>query len=471
MTQQPQPPDRVGLILGNVRLSRVLGQGGMGTVYLAEHVVLKTPYAVKVLHPELSRDAVLNERFRREAIVCSKLRHPNVVFLTDFGYHENIGLYIVMEYLEGISLFNKMQQGMLELDRVIEIGKQVCAGLQAAHEHHILHRDLKPENIFLVQSTSTRPLVKVLDFGIARVTDNEGPRLTEKGMVMGTPEYLAPEHIQGGRKVGPAADLYSLGLILFEMLTHRLPFDGGEPMQIFYQHVVAEPKTVSFYRPELANSLLEQLIQQMLAKLPQERPASAREVEERLTAALLELKKRGLLHATSFVNDSELPPLESTVTPTREERLSGIVQLLQHPTQQTKLTQFFRILPNLSNLPPDLFFSASWGLFMQDLRDSTPDSDMFAETLLQLTKVLDDFLTDRPDSPDQKLQRLVEQGVRDLFKLLDHERQQHVLVALKQMKSFPALQSLITPKEEGSSWSLKEILHRDVRDLFRSRKE
>lgn len=469
MTQETevQAQSYLGLTLGNVRLTGVLGQGGMGTVYRAEHVVLKTPYAVKLLHTELTQDAVLNERFRREAVVCSKLRHPNIVFLTDFGFHKDVGLYIVMEYLEGRSLFGQMQQKALRLDQVIEVAKQTCEGLAAAHEHEILHRDLKPENIFLVDSSSDKLHVKVLDFGIARTLTDDGPRLTEKGMVMGTPEYLAPEHIQGGRQAGPAADLYSMGLIMYEMLTHRLPFEGGEPMQVFYQHVMAEPKSLSEYRPELQGTMLENLILEMLAKLPQERPASALDVVARLDEALVELQARGLSPHKSQERGSNPPQQTNRAV---QESMQGVVQLLQNPTKHTKLTKFFQLMPQLAMLPTGLFFSASWGLLLQDLRSHPVESEAFQESLLHLVKLLEDFVQRPAEEGQEDPVEVVKQTVADILKVLSEEQQEKVVEALQPLRAHPRLSGLFAQQDDsgGRSWaSLRSMLNRDVRDLFK----
>lgn len=475
MTQEAgvQAQSYIGLTLGNVRLVNVLGQGGMGTVYRGEHVVLKTPYAVKLLHTELTQDAVLNERFRREAVVCSKLRHPNIVFLTDFGFHKDVGLYIVMEFLEGKSLFGQMQQKALRLEQVVDVAKQACEGLAAAHKHEILHRDLKPENIFLVDSSSDKLQVKVLDFGIARTLTDQGPRLTEKGMVMGTPEYLAPEHIQGGRNVGPSADLYSMGLIIYEMLTHRLPFEGGDPMQVFYQHVMAQPKPLSAYRPELEGTLLETLVSDMLAKLPQERPGDALDVVARLDEAFEDLQARRLVaHKVQERNHSGHHNAMGALS-TSQGQMSGVVQLLQNPTQQTRLTKFFHMMPQLAMLPPEMFFSASWGLLLQDLREHDMESEAFEETLLHLVKLLEDFVQRPVESGQDDPVEVVKQTVSDLLKILDSERQARVITALQPLKSHPRLSGLFTQESsEGRSWgSLRDMLNRDVRDLFPGRKK
>ncbi len=465
--QAVEHADCIGLTLGNVKIVSELGRGGMGTVYRAEHTVLQTPYAVKVLHPELSKDAVLNERFRREAVVCSKLRHPNIVFLTDFGYNEDIGLYIVMEFLEGVPLLNLMHQKKLTLWEVIEISRQVCGALSAAHEHQVLHRDLKPENIFLVKTSSSLPQVKVLDFGIARLIDDNGPRLTEQGMVMGTPEYLAPEHIQGGHDAGPAADLYSLGLIMYEMLAYTLPFQSEDSMQLFYQHVTAQPDPVSDHRPPLASTQLNDLIMQMLAKLPLERPASAEAVEAQLASALKELQDRGMEEAfppqkKELIQDTDRQPS----TKTSQYKLSGVIELLQQPTQETSLSRFFQLLPGLSKLPPDLFFSVSWGLLLQDLRESEPGSDVFEESLLYLIKLLDDLLENTDEEEQETISQLVGRAVGDLEKILDPEHQKPVLEALQGLSSHPGIAKLFSG-DGNSGWSFKGILKRDVRNFFR----
>ena len=207
---------------GRYRIIELIGEGGMGKVYLAEHVEIGKRVALKVLHPSYSRMPDLVERFRREARAASKIGHPNIVDVTDFGATADGSVYFVMEYLEGVELGSVIErEGALDVARALRITGQICRALSAAHREGIIHRDLKPENIFLITRDGEADVVKVLDFGIAKTTEAEAARerrLTSPGMAMGTPEYMAPEQA-AGRPADARTDIYSLGAIMYEMVT------------------------------------------------------------------------------------------------------------------------------------------------------------------------------------------------------------------------------------------------------------
>jgi serine/threonine protein kinase len=192
----------IGLVVdGRYRVVELIGEGGMGKVYLAEHVEIGKRVALKVLHPSYSRMPDLVERFRREARAASKIGHPHIVDVTDSGTTADGSAYFVMEFLEGVELGSVIErEGALDVGRAVRIAQQICRALAAAHAAGIIHRDLKPENIFLTIRDGTTDFVKVLDFGIAKTTEAEEARerkLTSPGMAMGTPEYMAPEQAAG----------------------------------------------------------------------------------------------------------------------------------------------------------------------------------------------------------------------------------------------------------------------------------
>ena len=219
----PAPEALVGSVVdGRYRIERVLGTGGMGAVYEAEHVEIGKKVALKVLHPQFSRQADLVARFRREARAASKVGHPNIVDVTDSGTTPDGDVYFVMERLDGLDLGEVLRhERRVAPDRVVAIGTQVCRALSAAHAAGIIHRDLKPENIFLVSREGVPDFVKVLDFGIAKQdmgNQNSPRRLTTPGIAMGTPEYMAPEQA-AGKAIDGRVDIYSVGAILYEMLT------------------------------------------------------------------------------------------------------------------------------------------------------------------------------------------------------------------------------------------------------------
>ena len=285
----PEAEDgRIGTTLGNLILDARIGVGGMGAVYRAQHRVLETAYAVKILHPAYSEDADAVDRFRSEAIAASRLRHPNVVFVTDFGFSEDLGLYIVMEHLEGFTLKALIRSaGGLTLGRMVHIGSQLCGALAAAHRLNIVHRDIKPENVMVLSDISLRDTVKILDFGIARLRDRSEE---EEEDVLGTPQYMAPEQITGrSSMVSPSVDIYALGMVFYAMLMGQPAFEGGSPQEILEAQLQKTPPSIGTEHAHLTGTLLESLVQDMLAKTPEKRPESLDVVHTRLNDALQEL--------------------------------------------------------------------------------------------------------------------------------------------------------------------------------------
>lgn len=228
------------IMAGRYRVERLIGEGGMGDVYLATHLLIDKPVAVKVLAPEQMRRARTVSRFLQEAKAASKIRHPNVVDITDYGESDGCAFF-VMEYLEGEDLDRLLKrEGRIPWERARHILVQLLEALSAAHKAGIVHRDIKPHNCFITPTPHNRDFVKVIDFGIAKLrTDESGEALTRTGAIMGTAEYMSPE--QGlGEEIDGRSDLYSVGVILYRMLTGKVPFAGANPMGILYQHIHAE---------------------------------------------------------------------------------------------------------------------------------------------------------------------------------------------------------------------------------------
>jgi serine/threonine-protein kinase len=271
------------------RLDARVGEGGMGSVYRATHVQMENTVAVKVLHSDLASDQVAVERFRREARAAAQIRHPNAVVVTDFGVTRKEGTaYLVMEFLEGGDLRKKIkQEKRLDCAEAIVIMSQACAALNAAHEKGIIHRDLKPDNIWLLESTSPYAQVKVLDFGIAKLkAAPEASNLTQKGMIVGTPYYMSPEHCRS-EELDPRSDIYSLGIILYEMLAGKVPFEGSSPLQVMYKHNTEHPRPLSHIRPDIPPQI-EKVVMRALEKRKEDRQGSAVELAAELEEALYE---------------------------------------------------------------------------------------------------------------------------------------------------------------------------------------
>jgi len=262
-----------------------LGEGGMGRVYLAEHVKMNRQCAVKVMNPSLMTDTESLQRFAREASSAARILHPNVAAVFDYGEADKI-VYLVMEYVDGESLSTIIaRDGRLEPRRAIDLARQIADGLHAAHELGIVHRDLKPDNVIVARTKSGKEVPKVVDFGIAKaLTDSQEDALTRSGLVIGTPEYMSPEQLLGD-PVDARADIYSLGCILYQMLTGEPAFAADSREQMIRRRLHEPPPHVRDVLPDLARRL-DTLIVHMLARSPGDRLASAAEARDALDPAL-----------------------------------------------------------------------------------------------------------------------------------------------------------------------------------------
>lgn len=260
-----------------------IGAGGMGEVYLARHMGLERDVAVKVLSlhgVHAGQEERIKERFRREAVALSRLRHPNTVQVVDFGWTDDRRPYIVTELLKGRTLDITLQhEGPFDSPRTLHIIVQLARSLAEAHQHGIVHRDLKPSNVFLMEAFGTHDYVKLIDFGVARIDEaDEEARarpLTVEGTTLGTPDYMAPEQARG-HKPAPATDVYALGCMMFEMLTGEPPFTGDSALQVMIKHIKQAPPTLGNTRPSLEQPPgLEHLVMACMRKDLLDRPETA----------------------------------------------------------------------------------------------------------------------------------------------------------------------------------------------------
>jgi serine/threonine-protein kinase len=276
--------------LGNYRIVSTIGEGGMGVVYRAEHVLIGRKVAVKLLQPRMSHDAELVDRFFTEARAAAMIQHPGLVELFDFGYHEDGRAYIVMELVEGESLTARLaRDGRLPLDLALVIARQMASALHAAHEQGIVHRDLKPENIFLVPDAESpvKLRVKVLDFGIAKLLGVEEERSvkTKTGAVFGTPRYMSPEQCKNATNVDRRTDIYALGCIIYEMVLGTPPFDYDSWGELVAAHIHETPRRPREVDRELPADI-ELIILRATAKQPADRFATMADLAQATEACL-----------------------------------------------------------------------------------------------------------------------------------------------------------------------------------------
>jgi eukaryotic-like serine/threonine-protein kinase len=327
-------PGLIGQVLGGrYRVTSLLGSGGMGAVYRAEHTELKKTVALKVLNQEMASHREAAMRFEREAMVSAQIQHPNVVSATDSGRLPDGSLYLVLEYISGYSLRELLErETRLEPARALWIGAQIAEALGAAHHQGVVHRDLKPGNVMLLGSDHQPETVKVLDFGLARVAGEgrSGEPLTRTGSVFGTPEYMSPEQARG-EIVDHRADLYALGVILYELLSGKQPFVALELVAVLIKHIQEPPPPMTSDVPEA----IARYVMSLLDKDPNRRPSDARQVAKTL---------RRLAPASPLYS---MPPPSSALPQRRSVGIGAALHELELPALARRATHGLRSMGGL----------------------------------------------------------------------------------------------------------------------------
>jgi serine/threonine-protein kinase len=256
----------------------ILGQGGMAVVHRARHLYLGHIVAIKLLNPSSSYNPTTLRRFRQEAAAAKKVNHPNVIHIDDFGVTPTGQPYMIMDCLEGETLEESIKKnGAMPIAQALPVFKQICLALQELHNNNVLHRDLKPSNVFLTTDADPKkdtPLVKLVDFGIAKVIDESASKLTATGDVFGTPQYMSPEQCMGS-SVTAMSDVYSLGCLMYETLSGTMPFQGDNPLAVMHQHLHDSPPRLAIAEATSAHKQIEEIIFKCMEKDPALRYQSA----------------------------------------------------------------------------------------------------------------------------------------------------------------------------------------------------
>jgi serine/threonine-protein kinase len=320
------------IVADRYKVLKKLGEGGMGTVYLAEHVIIEKKVALKVLSEDFARKADLVQRFMQEAKAASRIGHENIVDIHDFGETPSGSVFIAMEFLEGRDLATLIREvGALPFERTRQIVSQICRALGAAHAKGIIHRDMKPENVYLIEREGRADFVKILDFGIAKISsldDGGGARLTRTGMIFGTPEYMSPEQARGD-KPDQRVDIYAVGCILYEMLTGDVPFHADTFMGVLTKHMFEQPTPPSLFAPDKnIPPDAEAVVLRAISKDRDHRFQSMKEMSMAL-AACAGGSSEGWVGETSGQHDT--PPTSTRTTLTTSVRSSPSVPAVGDP--------------------------------------------------------------------------------------------------------------------------------------------
>jgi serine/threonine protein kinase len=357
--QAAEKADLIGTSVGNYKITALLGEGGMGKVFKAEHPTLGRTVAIKVLHAEYARRIESVERFFNEAKAVHKIGHDNIIDVLDFGQLPDSSPYYVMEYLDGCTLTEYMSKyPELPIAAACEVMFPVLSALQAAHDEGIIHRDLKPDNIFIAEKRRGNTVVKLLDFGVAKLLDTKSTNYkTRTGAIIGTPFYMSPEQVSGGDlEIDARADVYAVGLIFYELLTGQAPFIGNTILDIFQKRLTENATPPHKLRPEIPESL-SKLVMASIERNRDKRIQTASEFSKRLDEIA---NKAGFTITKSLVSGSA-PIIPTLPTPAETKNKHDLALLRGAPT----------VTPNPVDDDPKISLDAVTVIAKIDLKKST----------------------------------------------------------------------------------------------------
>ena len=336
---KPQDPMLGRVVAGRYRLEARAGEGGMGVVYRARHVLIDRVVALKLIRPDLRGETHLRAWMLREARAANRVDHAHIIDIHDIGETEEGELYLVMEYLVGVSLSSELAKGPMPLSRAVDILEQMCAALARAHDLGVIHRDLKSDNILLSTRGGRKDFVKILDFGLAHLAMD--PRLAPKGAVFGTPEYMSPEQARG-EEAGPPSDLYALGVLFFEMLTGQLPFRSNDRDTLLEMQRTAPPPKPSAIKPDTLPAA-EAVVLKLLEKERRKRYQDAHHLHEELKALQRALPSTPFELQATPENQAPLPP--------PPPQSPGVIEWANRAALFSRMVS--RVYPT-GNMPPEI---------------------------------------------------------------------------------------------------------------------
>jgi serine/threonine-protein kinase len=349
------------VVRGKYRIQARLGEGGMAVVYKAHHELLDESRALKVIRPDLARDAEFMARFKNEAIMARKLNHPNAVRVDDLDIAEDGLPFIAMELVVGDTLKTLIQRsGPLPVTLVLDIAAHVCEALDAAHKLGLIHRDIKPDNIVLVAQREGPPVPKILDFGISRLKEETAGAkgLTQTGMVIGTPEYMSPEQVMGKQRIDidGRSDLYSLGVVMYRMLTGELPFQGESTLEMILQHLKTLPKAPRQLKPGLAiPEAVSAIVMKALEKDREKRYATGAEMAAAIKKVLRKIEWASASSAAASAGPKSIaagsPAVRNSAAPARPAPLGSAIAPVPPPGEKPIYRSFARQGPHPREFP------------------------------------------------------------------------------------------------------------------------